>query len=258
MKPATPRVRVPRVPAATPAAAAPPQVAGLRFSTYVHALSIEIRTARSGERTKLKLMAHGAELLERLSFRDLNIDDVARAAGLAKGTFYVHFSSKEEFLLEVARRFLAFETTMALWLPSRTVFSRIRAMTEWYERGFALNAGVLRCIVQMSESNVAMRALWHARNQRMVDRQMEALAPDLPRVDPVLLRLALRTAGGLIDQSLFERHGIQVGPGRHEPDDPQLIYELHALLMYRATFACDPDPAELGPTRALVGKAPRA
>jgi hypothetical protein len=70
---------------------------GIRFSAYLGALSQEINKARSGEKTKLRLLFAGAALLDCVGFRELNVEDVPRSVGMAKGTFYVHFLPRMSF-----------------------------------------------------------------------------------------------------------------------------------------------------------------
>jgi AcrR family transcriptional regulator len=228
---------------------------GVRFSAYLRALSLQITKARSGEKTKLRLLAEGAALLDSTGFRELNVEDVSKSAGMAKGTFYIHFQSKDEFLIELGRRYVEFElATMPLSEQRSDAFERFQLWVTWYEKTFALNVGVLRCVVQMGDVNPAMRAVWYGRNRRMSDAvQSRWFNPeDVGVIDPLLAQLTLRTAGTMLDESLFERYKVQVGLGREEPDDIALLNELHALLIYRAIYGENPPAAALKRTKALL------
>jgi AcrR family transcriptional regulator len=50
---------------------------------------------------KQALLAAGAELLSRLGYREVSIEDIARSAGVGTGTFYTYFSGKEEFYEDI-------------------------------------------------------------------------------------------------------------------------------------------------------------
>ena len=50
---------------------------------------------------RLRMLDIGWELLRDKGFRALRVEDVARRAGLAKGTFYHFFPSKDAFLQEM-------------------------------------------------------------------------------------------------------------------------------------------------------------
>lgn len=232
-----------------------PSMEGVRFSAYLQALALQITKVRSGEKTKLRLLSAGAALLDNIGFRDLNVEDVSKSAGMAKGTFYIHFESKDEFLIELGRRYVEFElATMPLQQPTNDPFQRFLAWVPWYERTFSLNVGVMRCIVQMGDVSSTMREVWHARNRRMTEAiQSRWFGPEEAGViDPSLAMLTLRTAGAMIDESLFERYKVQVGPGRDEPDDIELLNELHALLVYRAIYGKNPPASALKRTKPLL------
>jgi AcrR family transcriptional regulator len=49
-------------------------------------------------RTRGRILRAAAPLFEQYGYRRTSIDDVAREAGIAKGTIYVHFKSKAELL----------------------------------------------------------------------------------------------------------------------------------------------------------------
>lgn len=53
------------------------------------------------ERIRTKLIAAGKRLLNRAGVRLLVVDDVAREAGISKGSFYSFYPSREDFILSV-------------------------------------------------------------------------------------------------------------------------------------------------------------
>lgn len=52
-------------------------------------------------RRRQKILEAAADLFARLPYRDVQVDDVARAAGVGKPTLYRYFPSKEDLYLEV-------------------------------------------------------------------------------------------------------------------------------------------------------------
>lgn len=48
-----------------------------------------------------KMLDNGYELLKKYGVKRMTISDIARASGLAKGTFYTFFPSKEEFIFQI-------------------------------------------------------------------------------------------------------------------------------------------------------------
>jgi AcrR family transcriptional regulator len=56
------------------------------------------RAGRSAERTRELLLDAGASVAEREGLAGLSVNRVVAAAGVAKGTFYVHFVDREAFV----------------------------------------------------------------------------------------------------------------------------------------------------------------
>lgn len=56
-----------------------------------------------GRATRSKLLACTAQLLEKTSYRDLTVIDIARCAGTSPATFYQYFADVEAAILELAQ-----------------------------------------------------------------------------------------------------------------------------------------------------------
>ncbi len=54
---------------------------------------------------KQRLLAAGKGLLASYGVRKTSVEDITKAAGMAKGTFYQHFESKEAFFIEVIEQY---------------------------------------------------------------------------------------------------------------------------------------------------------
>lgn len=55
--------------------------------------------------TRQQLLAAGLNLVQQQSLASLRIDDLVQAAGVAKGTFYLHFKDRAEYLVTLHRSF---------------------------------------------------------------------------------------------------------------------------------------------------------
>jgi len=53
-------------------------------------------TLSKGERTRRRIIGHATQLIYDKGYGKTTIEDVMEAAGVTKGSFYFHFSSKEE------------------------------------------------------------------------------------------------------------------------------------------------------------------
>jgi AcrR family transcriptional regulator len=61
------------------------------------------RTAQK-EATRAHLFDVAMRLFEKQGYDAVNIDDIVQASGVARGTFYFHFATKEDVLFEAVRR----------------------------------------------------------------------------------------------------------------------------------------------------------
>lgn len=238
--------------ASTPSA----QLPGIRFATFLGTLAAEIRATRSGEKSRLRLFAAASRLLESVGYRDLQVENISAEAHLAKGSFYVHFDSKEQFLHELLRRYVEFESqTYPAPTASETSFGGVKRVVGWYAQTFESNVGLLRCMLQMSAVDEVAHTIWQRRNQAVVERAVSDFMRTTGRRirDESLVRLAVRTAGGMLDQSLFTRYGLQASPGAElQTIEYDVLVELLALLLYRAVYASDPPPAEVSKVKPLL------
>lgn len=55
-------------------------------------------TCRKGEKTKQKLFTTAARLFSQNDFRQVTVDRIVEEAGVAKGTFYIYFDSKDALI----------------------------------------------------------------------------------------------------------------------------------------------------------------
>ena len=53
--------------------------------------------------TKRKLIDTGLDLLKEKGFEAINVEDITKAAGVSKGTFYTYFKRKEDIVYEISR-----------------------------------------------------------------------------------------------------------------------------------------------------------
>ena len=58
---------------------------------------------KSAVETKRKLISAGLELIKEKGFDAINVEDITKKAGVAKGTFYIYFKHKEDIVMEISR-----------------------------------------------------------------------------------------------------------------------------------------------------------
>jgi AcrR family transcriptional regulator len=72
--------------------------------------------------TRQRLVDAARELFVRNGTRGTSIDDIAKAAGTSRATFYAHFTDKQDVIREFAR---------SMWETAFTLYKHFGALTEW-------------------------------------------------------------------------------------------------------------------------------
>ena len=82
------------------------------------------------------LLSAATETFARFGYKKTSIDDIARRAGIGKGTVYLHFESKEELFAAVVRRLWtnALAEIEAAVNQARTPQKKVRAFLEGRQR----------------------------------------------------------------------------------------------------------------------------
>jgi TetR/AcrR family transcriptional regulator, transcriptional repressor for nem operon len=90
-----------------------------------------------GEKTRRRIVGHATLIMYEKGYARTTIDDVIASAGVTKGSFYFHFSSKEELgyaVIENASDHILGNIRQSLDRPGLTPYRRIEAMLEGIQR----------------------------------------------------------------------------------------------------------------------------
>ena len=223
-----------------------PDTSAIRFADYLLAQTRQYEGKRSGKRTKLVLLASAAKLFESVAPQDMRVSDICEGANASQGTYYLHFESKTDIVIELLSRFVDFEIgTMPLFTNREHPFVNVQKMIRWYEDSFRLNFGLMLYLVQLSDIHPELAEIWRRRSQAIVGRLMQWMIPafELSESESEHVTNMCFSVGSMMDESLFARFGIHGAAQSAQQEDEELLRELQAILIYRAIFASDP-PAE--------------
>ena len=231
-----------------------PMIEPVKFATYLEAQAAEIPGVRNSKRSRLKLLAALARLLEHAEFKDIKVQDITADAGLAKGTFFVQFKTKEDVAQELLSRFVEFERATVPEVPlDGDMYDIVYGVVQWYESNFAVNHGVLCCLIRFSGADAQYKQLWRDRNVAMLERWTTAMLAYL-RIEAEhlpMFREMVHSAGAIMDQSLFERYGLTAASGGALAQEA--LVEMHAVLIYRVISGSEPPAERLRHMKPLVG-----
>ncbi|GAA5158723.1 TetR/AcrR family transcriptional regulator [Ornithinimicrobium tianjinense] len=198
------------------------------------------RTPR-GARTRARLLEAAEHVFETVGYHEASIVKITEEAGVALGTFYVHFSGKKEIFDEVVGD-LSHRVRQAMSEASSAVPDRIGAERAGFRAFFRFTAEhpALYRIIRQAEfvSPEAMQA--HYAN--IVDGYAAGLAAargrgDIRPVDPTVAAWALMGAGELI--------GMRWILWEQAADIPEDVYE---ALMDVVQGALAPTTRTAGPS----------
>ena len=121
----------------------------------VPAKVIEPRWERRKDARPSELATAALELFVERGFAATRLDDVARRAGVSKGTLYLYFDSKDDLFKAIVRegivsRYVEFEERMRVYEGSSADLMRLLVKTWWEKIGATKLAGISK--LMMSEA----------------------------------------------------------------------------------------------------------
>lgn len=164
-----------------------------------------------------QLIDLGLELLSRRPAEQVQVDDIARAAGISRGLLFHYFPSKRHFQLAVvsaaAEQLAAVTEPRPEWGgPGPEVLRRgLEAFADYVDGHRRLYVGLVR---GAAGADPALQAIFDRTRGLVVRRVLEGLGLDPATVAPTL-RTAVRGWVGFVEESTLDRltHG---DPGRDE------------------------------------------
>jgi AcrR family transcriptional regulator len=180
-------------------------------------------TAR-GLRTRAALVAAAKQVFEEIPFAESRITDITARAGVASGTFYTYFDSKEEIFREVADAVLLEMSQAPRRDPDNTEGDLIRDI-EYASRQYFLacvrNPGIVSSIEQVAPGDKevgAARRQTVIRNVKRAERWIRRLQEQgiCDDIDPWTTAMALHTMNVRLAYDHLLPHG---GEAEADVDD---------------------------------------
>lgn len=166
------------------------------------------------------MLRSALELAEQAPFRDITVDEIARAAGLSRSAFYTHFHDKHELLLAAVKEVVdeLYRMSDRWWHGEGPPAERVRQALEGVVSVYAENANLLRIATEVSTYDEEVREFWLGIMGRFIDATAEHIrAEQRAGLIPKTLK-AEPTAEGL--SWMCERYCyIYLGRGDRTPEE---------------------------------------
>jgi TetR/AcrR family transcriptional repressor of nem operon len=114
-------------------------------------------------RTADRLLRAGAELAEQGGLLHMTVDDIVARAGVAKGTFYIHFHDRTAFLVALHRRF-----------HEQVLHSVLAAVAVIAPGGERLQQGAIAYLDQCLQQRAVKALLLEARSEPAIGSEVLA------------------------------------------------------------------------------------
>jgi TetR/AcrR family transcriptional repressor of nem operon len=128
------------------------------------------------EVTKQKIIEIGAQIIHQKGYHHTGIQEVIKAAGIPKGSFYFYFDSKEDFGLQVIDYFNNKHREMVQPIlddKSLSPLQRLEKIFDWFmgrfkEMGYTCGCPIGNLSQEMGDLSPAFRSKLHESFERMV------------------------------------------------------------------------------------------
>ena len=182
------------------------------------------------ERIKEKLIEEGTDFFGRYGLKKTNIEELTRAAGIAKGSFYIFYDSKEELYWEILERFEKEfrDTAVRELLAAPESPQAILKKLIKYQLDIMENNPILRILFDREEFNLLTRKIPQAKLDEHTERDIEFTSQILLKWqnEGLLIEKDARIISSLIRATfLLSLHKDIIGPDIY-PDVIELLADL--------------------------------
>lgn len=139
-----------------------------------------MRSRRKRDETRSEVVAAALRLAESSAFKDLTVDEIARAAGVSRPAFYIHFSDKEALLLTAVEQIAGtlYDEADRWWHGSGDPEQLVEESVGGVVSVYAANASLMRIATEASTYDEEIREFWMALVGRFIAATAEHIASE--------------------------------------------------------------------------------
>ena len=217
----------------------------INYGDYLES-RIKRSTVRRNELTREKLKAAAVSLLESGGYHDTPISTFCEQAGLAKGTFYLHFADKEDLVAHVLEEYADLQVKiMPSAAGSKDAYAALIVLNSWFAETFCENVGMHRSMMQLSETIPRITKIWSAFLTGLSARYVDEIRRwSNTTLDPDFATFVTYCLWGMLDQALYAIYAVKRNPDfeRLAKNRSHLVQSI-TLFQHRALFLENPSAA---------------
>ncbi|MGV9713350.1 TetR/AcrR family transcriptional regulator [Gordonia sp. NPDC003424] len=160
-----------------------------------------------GRATRDALLDAAQRVFETVGFLDARVEQIAGEAGVAYGTFYRYFESKEDVFRELSTRLFTEVHSREPWATDLSPAQRLVASNRAYYQAYRRNAKMMAIVEQVATFNEEFRTLRHDHRSQLIERTAGAIRHWQEQglgvrqtLDPVM---AARAMAAMVDHTLY-------------------------------------------------------
>lgn len=183
-------------------------------------LSRRARTASTRQATEAALIAATVSLLEEgTPFAELGVEQIARAAGFSRPTFYAYFDDKRALVLQMGQ---TFESDLAVaanpWLQSE--HDDLRPALVAVLEVFRSHRATVAAVVEAATYDADVAVFWRALHDRFLVNARERIRRSDPGLDEAHAHARAFTLVWMTERTITEHLAVP------SVDEPALVDEL--------------------------------
>ena len=217
----------------------------IRYSDHLRAGAQQLTGKRGSENVRMLLLGAAASALEESDYRDLTVADLYKAVGISRATFYLHFSSKDDLLAELAKGLSEFELRLMPSLANeRTAWDGIYKLIQWRIEFLHENLFLTEACAALSDTSRNVNETWYesadSRRRRFVNELCRF--DEIAKLDGDFLHSTVDVIGRGLTGLLYSLEGRRSNwsseSKRLTRDELPLFF---STMIYRALVGSDPD-----------------
>ncbi|MFK5894362.1 MAG: TetR/AcrR family transcriptional regulator [Pseudomonadota bacterium] len=220
------------------------KILNLNYIRYLSAQIKRDKVSTKGERTCNKIKLATAQVIDKISYKDLRVVDICNKANISAGTFYIYFKEKKEVTVEVLTNFVEMYHSRIRSPKTEYDFKVIQSENMSYLQLAKDNPGLISCFLEVG-IEVPELAKFHqqidlATYTNIVERVMRVN----PKADFNLTLAMVYALGSMMDE-VARRLVLEEAPMlnlviNNLDSDIESYCECLSIIWYRTLFGRNP------------------
>ena len=203
-----------------------------------------IKGMTKGERTSNRIKIATAELLNKMSYKDLRVADICHQSGISAGTFYIYYKHKKEVTVEVLNNFAEIYHHKISMHRNEDIFEKIQTDNLEYFKLAKDNPGLMSCFLEVGIEDSEVAAFHQAANLKSYKNIVANVIRNKPDANYDLTLAMVSALGSMMDEVVrrlvLEETPFLTDVLENLHADEESYCECLSIIWYRTLFGVNP------------------